>query len=62
MHIGASRSRQPLVQGERLVRCEVNAVMETSELACGRWKTACNTIYIHLYLNIKILIKQKMNI
>ena len=26
-HIGASHSRQPLVNGERLVRNEVNAVM-----------------------------------
>ena len=26
-HIDASHSRQPLVAGERLVRCEVNAVM-----------------------------------
>ena len=26
-HIDASHSRQPLVKGERLVRCEVNAVM-----------------------------------
>ena len=28
-HIGASLSRQPLVKGERLVRYEVNAVMQS---------------------------------
>ena len=30
-HIDASLARQPLVKGERLVRCEVNAVMLESQ-------------------------------
>jgi hypothetical protein len=40
-HIDASHSRQPLVKGERLVRYEVNAVMQEFGLQAALGKEGC---------------------